>query len=170
MADPVSGWREPTSLLPLRWGSYRGRYLGGLTLVFVGGLLVQATSTYSLLALPLGLFAHIVGWCILPGIGWRRVVGAAVSALVTIVLLNGAPAMGFLAFPLAAWLLVRQRPLASYLVLVFPPFVAFLLAQSFPDYGWSAVVLPVTGAALAGTAWLGRWIATLSGRSPASPR
>lgn len=170
MPDSVTGWREPASLLPLRWGGYRGRYLAGLALVLLGGLLVQITSAYTLLVLPIGLFAHIVGWCILPGVGWRRVLGAGVSALTMVVLLNGAGATVFLVFPLAAWLLLRQRPLVSYLVLLAPPIASFLLAQLFPDYGWSAVVLPAAGAALGGAAWLGRWLATIRGRSSASTR
>jgi hypothetical protein len=170
MPDPATGWREPASSLPLRWGTYRGRYLAGLALAFAGGLLVQVTSTYSLAVRPVGLFLHITGWCILPGVGWRRVLGAAVSALTTIVLLNGAPATGFLAIPLLAWLLLRRRPLASYLAVVIPPFAGFLLAQYFPDYGWSGVVLPIAGAALVGAAWLGRWIATMSAGSSAPTR
>lgn len=35
-SGPDSGWREPTSRLPLRWGSYRVRYRLGATLL-VGG-------------------------------------------------------------------------------------------------------------------------------------
>lgn len=165
-----AGWREPASLLPLRWGSYRGRYLGGLALAFVGGLLIQLTSTYSLVVLPIGFFLHVVGWCILPGVGWRRVLGSAASALIMIVLLNGAQATPFLAATLAAWLLVRQRPLISYTVVAIPPVGGLLLAQAFPDYGWGVVVLPIAGALLAAAAWLGRSLAAMSRRSTATTR
>ncbi|GAA3732974.1 hypothetical protein GCM10022239_06620 [Leifsonia bigeumensis] len=165
-----SGWREPASLLPSRWGSYRGRYLGGLTLAFTGGLLIQLTSTYSLGVLPIGIFLHVAGWCILPGVGWRRVLASGASVLVMIILLNGAQATPFLAVTLAAWLLVRQRPLVSYLTLALPPVGGLLLAQMFPDYGWGAVVLPVAGALLAGAAWLGRSLAAMRGRNTATTR
>lgn len=165
-----SGWREPTSRLPLRWASYRSRYLAGVALILVGGLLVQLTSAYSLAVLPIGIVLHVTGWWILPGIGWRRVLASGVGALTTIVLLNGAPATVFLVFPLAAWLLVRQRPLVSYVVLAIPLLASIPLAQSFPEYGWGAVVLPIAGVVLAGSAWLGRSLAAMSGTSSASTR
>lgn len=165
-----SGWREPSSLLPLRWGPYRFRYLGGLALAVAGGLLVQVTSTYSLGVLPIGLFLHITGWCILPGIGWRRVLGAGASALTTIVILNGASAMVFLVFPLAGWLFLRQRPLVSYAVVAIPVIAAYLLAQAFSEYGWGVLVLSIGGAVLAGAAWLARSLAVISRRRPAGSR
>jgi hypothetical protein len=165
MPEPRAGWREPTTRLELRWGSYRTRYLAGVPLIFVGGMLIQLTSTYSLLVLPLGLLAHITGWCILPGIGWRRILGAGIGALSMIVLLNGAPSVAFLAFPLAAWLLIRQRPLLCYVALVVPPLIGFLLAQVYPDYGWGVVVLSIAGAAIVAAAWLARSLAAISGRS-----
>lgn len=171
MGDPVRlGWREPSSLLPLRWSSYRTRYLAGLSLAVVGGLIVQVTSTYSLGVLPIGLFLHILGWCILPGIGWRRVIGAAISALTTILLLNGATSMVFLTMPLAAWLFLRQRPLASYAALIVPAIAAYILAQAFPEYGWGALVLAIAGIVLAGAAWLGRSLAVISRRRTAKSR
>lgn len=169
-SDHRSGWREPTSRLPLRWGSYRLRYLIGLALILGGGLLVQLASAYSLWALPVGLFLHITGWCILPGIGRRRVLASGVSALMTIVLLNGAAATGLLAIPLAAWFLVRQRPLRSYVVLAVPLLASIPLAQLFPDYGWGAIVLPIAGVVVGAAAWLGRSLAAMPGKSPASTR
>ncbi len=169
--EPVPpGWREPASLLPLRWGSYRARYLAGLALILGGGLLVQLTSAYSLGVLPVGILLHVTGWCILPGIGWRRVLASGVSALMTIVLLNGASATVFLAIPLAAWLFVRQRPLLSYLVIAVPLLASAPLSQLFPDYGWGVVVLPIAGALLAGAAWLGRSLAAMSRESTARTR
>ncbi|MBN9150802.1 MAG: hypothetical protein J0H56_05210 [Micrococcales bacterium] len=165
MPESRPKWREPASRLPLRWGSYTARYAAGVALIFAGGALVQLTSAYSLVVLPLGLFAHTTGWCILPGVGWRRILGAGIGALTTIVLLNGAPATVFLVFPFAAWLLLRQRPLVSYLTVVVPLLVAAVLSQTFPDYGWGVVVLSISGAALTGAAWLARSLAAMSGRS-----
>lgn len=170
MSEPDARWREPSSLLPLRWGNYRGRYIAGIALIFVGAALIQLTSTYSLLVLPLGVLAHITGWCILPGIGWRRILASGVGALTAIVLLNGAPATVFLAFPFAAWLLLRQRPALAYLTLVVPLAVSFLLSQYFPDYGWGVVVLSIAGVGLIATAWLARSLAAMSGRSTANSR
>lgn len=163
-------WREPTKALPLRWGSYRGRLMSGIALIFVGGILIQLTSAYSLFVLPLGLFAHIVGWCILPGIGWRRVVGAGVSAVTMIVMLNGAPSTVFLVLPLACWLFIRQRPILSYAALVILPVAALLLAQAFPDYGWGILVVSIAGAALVGSAWVARSLAAIGGKSTAIAR
>lgn len=165
MPTPRTRWREPASLLPLRWGTYRGRFLAGVTLIFLGAALVQLTSAYSLLVLPLGLFAHITGWCILPGIGWRRILGAGVGALMTIILLNGAPSTVFLVVPFATWLLVRQRPILSYVTLVIPPLASIVLAQLFPDYGWGVAVLSIAGAVLIASAWLARSLAAISGKS-----
>ncbi len=131
---------------------------------------MQLTSTYSLAVLPVGIVLHVTGWCILPGVGWRRVLASGVGALTTIVLLNGAPATVFLAFPLAAWLFVRQRPPVGYLVLAIPLLVSIPLAQSFPDYGWGVIVLPIAGIVLAVSAWLARSLAAMSGISSASTR
>lgn len=171
MPDPArTGWREPSSLLPLRWGSYRLRYLAGLGLAIAGGLLVQVTSTYSLGVLPIGLFLHILGWCILPGIGWRRVLAAAFSALTTILLLNGATSMVFLIMPLAAWLFLRQRPIASYSVLLVPAISAYILSQVFSEYGWGVLVLTIALVVLAAAAWLGRSLAVISRQRPAKSR
>lgn len=163
MSDSRSLWREPTIALPLRWGSYRSRLLAGVCLIFAGGILLQLTSAYTLMVLPIGLLIHSAGWCILPGIGWRRVVGAAASAMTMIVLLNGAPSTVFLVVPLAAWLVVRLRPLLSYSTLIIPLITSWFLAQLFPDYGWSVIVLLVAGTALIGAAWLSRILAAVSG-------
>lgn len=170
MPGTHSPWREPTKSLRLRWGSYRGRLMSGIALMFVGGVLIQLTSAYSLYVLPLGLFAHIVGWCILPGIGWRRVVGAAVSALTMVVMLNGAPSTVFLVLPLACWLFTRQRPLLSYAALVIIPVAALLLAQAFPDYGWGIVVVSIAGTVVVGSAWVARSLVAIGGKSTAIAR
>ncbi len=164
MSDSRLSWREPTRSLALRWGTYPTRLLAGLGLIFGGGILVQFTSAYSLVVLPVGLAAHITGWLILPGIGWRRIVGSLAGSLAAIVLLNGASAVWALALPLAAWLLIRQRPPLSYVTLVVPLATMFLLEQFFTDYGWGVLVLSVAGAAVVGAAWVGRAFAAISGK------
>jgi len=170
MVELAAEWREPAHRLLLRWGTYRARYLTGLALLFLGGILVQFTSTYSLLVLPLGLAATITGWCILPGIGWRRVLAAVIGAFATVLLLNGAPATLFLVAPLAVWLLLRERPVLSYSVLLIPIVTALFLTQFFPDYGWGVLVLTIAGATLVGSAWLARSLAAMSGGSSVNPR
>ncbi|MEO6942438.1 MAG: hypothetical protein ABI238_07480 [Terrimesophilobacter sp.] len=170
MPELRTTWREPARALPLRWGNYGLRLLAGIALIFIGGALIQFTSAYSLVVLPVGLFAHVVGWCIIPGIGWRRVLGAAVSAVTMILLLNGAPGTVFLVLPFACWLLIRQRPLLSFSTLVVPLIASYLLAQVFPDYGWGVIVLSLAGAVLVGAAWLARSLAAMSGKSSAIAR
>lgn len=162
MSDSRVSWREPTRNLPLRWGSYVTRQILGICLIFAGGLVVQLTSAYSLIVLPLGLAAHIFGWLILPAIGWRRVFGAVAGSLAVIVLLNGASATWALAFPLAAWFLIRQRPVLSYLALVLPVGTMFVLEQLYPDYGWGVIVLSIAGVVVSGAAWLGRTLVATS--------
>ena len=166
MADPPLSkpgvWREPATTLSLRWGSYRSRLIIGLVLAFVGGLIIQLTSAYSLVALPSGVVLHVVGWCILPGIGWRRVLGATLGALSSILMLNGASSTVFLAIALAAWLFLRQRPLVSYLVLLIPAIAAYLLSQQFEQYGSGAFVLSVGVVTIVGSAWLARSLAVIT--------
>lgn len=159
------GWREPTSLLPLRWGGYRGRYFAAVALIFVGGLLVQATSAYAPYLLSAGVGTHLLGWWILPGRGWRRFWMSLPSALVMLVLLTGGPSSASLVVPLAGWLYVRQRPARCYAVLLAPFAAGVILGQGFPQYGFGAIVLTAAGAVLVGSAWLARLLAN-SGRIP----
>ena len=81
--------REPTALIPLRWGTYRERYLGGLWLIIGGGVAIAGSDTYVLLLLLAGTVAHAVGWCILPSAGWRRLVVVFPSTLAMWLLLPG---------------------------------------------------------------------------------
>ncbi|MHB1171965.1 MAG: hypothetical protein ACYCZY_05645 [Lacisediminihabitans sp.] len=158
--DRLDGWREPASLLALRWGSYRGRHLAGLLLLIGGGLLVQTSSAYTPYFLALGVSAHILGWWILPAPGWRRFWMAVPSTFVMILLLTGGVAPAALALPLAAWLYARQRPARSYPVLILPVLAGLLLGQTFPQYGFGAIVLSIAGVVLAGSAWIARFLAS----------
>ncbi|MEO7123055.1 MAG: hypothetical protein ABI400_08060 [Lacisediminihabitans sp.] len=159
------GWREPTSRHPLRWGSYRFRYAAALTLLLVGGVLVQTGSAYALYLLTLGLAIHLLGWWILPGRGWRRFWMSLPSALIMLVLLTGAESPAALVIPLAGWLYVRERPARSYPVLLAPFAAGVILGQAFPQYGSGAIVVAIATAVLVGSAWLARLIAN-SGRTP----
>ena len=154
-----AGWREPATLLPLRWGGYRARYLAALALVLAGALLAQATSAYATYFLVIGLAAHLLGWWILPSRGWRRLWASLLSAFVLVLLLTGGSSPGALVIPLAGWLFARQRPARSYIVLVAPAAAGIVLGQAFPQYGYGAIVITIAGAVLVGSAWLARLLA-----------
>lgn len=164
-ASSSDGWREPTSVLPLRWGGYRFRYVAALALVFAGGLLVQATSAYATYLLYIGMAAHVLGWWILPSRGWRRFWMSLLSATVMLVLLTGGPSSAALVIPLAGWLYLRQRRALCYLVLLAPFAAGVLLGQVFPQYGYGTIVIASAGAVLVGSAWLARLLAN-SGQTP----
>jgi hypothetical protein len=140
------GWREPTSLLPLRWGTYRLRYIGAIVLILAGALVLQAGSAYA-------------DYLILPARGVRRAAVAVPSALLVGSLLIGSVAAVLLVAPLAFWLLVRQRPGRSYLATLLPLASGLVLAQLYPQYGHGAVVVAVSLVVIVGSAWIARWIA-----------
>ena len=157
MAEP--GWREPASLRPPRWGGYRSRYGAGLSLLLAGGLLVQSGSVYAPGLMLIGMVAHLIGWWLVPGRGWRRIIVSVPSLTTVMLILNGAAAMVFLVVPRAGWLWLRQRPARSYLVLVFPALSSYVLSLFFAQYGSGALVLFVSGLVIAGSAWLARFLA-----------
>src|SRR5688572_16679834 len=128
MPDPAATaapFREPTSLLRLRWGGYRPRLLGGLLLIVAGGTAVAgggATSPFATALLFLGSAAHIVGWSVLPAAGWRRIWALIPSTFAMWFMLTGPGWLAILALPYLGWLLVRHRPIVAY------PTVAFVIA------------------------------------------
>lgn len=123
MADaPGVPWHEPTSLIPLRWGGYRTRLLGGAGLIVAGGVAVAGGSPIVNWLLAGGTIAHVAGWAILPSAGWRRVIAMGPSTIAMWALLAGPTWLAVLVIPYLGWLLVRHRPLAGY------PTVLFVLA------------------------------------------
>jgi len=165
-----SGWREPASLRPLRWGGYRARYLAALVLLVAGALLVQLGSVYTLFFLGGGVAAHVVGWVILPGRGTRRAIVAVPSALGAAALLIGSMGAVLAVLPLLAWLWTRERPLLAWTVAVLPVVAGLALAQAFPQYGSGVIVVAIALGVVVGSAWLARAIAiarrrTAAGRS-----
>lgn len=165
--EPVAAhrWREPTSLLPLRWGTHTGRYLAGLLLVVGGVIQVQGSNVWALPLLLVGTLAQAVGWSILPASGWRRLLVIVPAVGQAWVLLAGPQAIWSIVIPYLAWLLVRHRPLRSYLTAVFPAAAGILLAQSFREYSGMPVALAIAMAVLVASAWLARLIA-VSARVP----
>lgn len=128
-------WREPTSLVRLRWGGYRSRSLGGLLLVVAGGVAVAgggATSPFASALLFLGSVTHVAGWAVLPSAGWRRVWALIPSTVTMWVLLAGPTALWVLVLPYLGWLLVRHRPVASYPTVTFVLAGAVIIARILP--------------------------------------
>jgi hypothetical protein len=159
VTETDTGWREPTAQIPLRWGGYRARYLTAVALLLAGGLLVQASSFYSQQFLVVGAAAHLAGWWILPGRGWRRLWASIPSVFVMILLLTGGPSFAALVIPLAGWLWLRQRPGLSYLALIAPVAAGILLGQAFPQYGSGGIVVTISTLVMVGSAWLARLLA-----------
>ena len=168
-----SGWREPASLRPLRWGGYRGRYLAALVLLVAGALLVQLGSVYTLSFLGGGIAAHIAGWVVLPGRGGRRAIVAVPSTLGAAALLIGSMGAVLAVLPLLAWLWTRERPPLAWAVAVLPVVAGLALAQAFPQYGSGVIVVTIALVVVVGSAWLARAIAVArqrSSRTPSAPR
>src|SRR3954454_23101949 len=107
-ATPSARFREPTSLLPLRWGGYAERLWGGFALILGGGVSIAGSNTNTLWLLEVATIAHMAGWCVLPSAGWRRVVAVLPSTAAMWLLLPGPRYLVVLLLPYLAWLLVRH--------------------------------------------------------------
>ena len=159
MADQTAPfrWREPTSELPLRWGGYRTRWLGGLLLIVAGGLAIaggSASSAFANFLLAAGTVAHVTGWAVLPSIGWRRVVAMPGSTLAMWFLLTGPGWLAILVLPYLGWLLARHRPLASFPTAIFVLAAAVLAARVFgEEYSGMLPALGIVGGVMFVAAW-----------------
>ena len=152
----MSRFVEPTRALPLRWGTYTDRYLGGLALIVAGAIGLQGGNPYFGLPMALGTLAHAVGWWILPSAGWRRI-WAVVPSLAAIWILLAGPAMvGLLAIPFTAWLLVRHRPPVTLLLGLVVLSVGVALRSVFAEYVGMLPALAIMGVVLVACAWLAR--------------
>lgn len=178
MADASPGtWREPTSLLPLRWGAYRTRLAGGLLLVVAGNIAFAGgggSSSFANALLVLGPIAHITGWLILPAAGWRRIVAMVIANFAMIFLLTGPGWLAILTLPYLGWLLVRHRPVASYATALFVPAAAVMAREFFPNYTGMLPALGLVGAVIVGSAWAARAVHKAQwrlrrGRKPSNP-
>ena len=147
---------EPTRALPLRWGSYRLRYLSGLSLIVSGAIAIQGASAYVGFPLALGILAHVVGWWVMPAAGWRRIWVVLPSLLSVIILLIGPAVVGILAVPVACWLLVRHRPAVTLLFAVPVLVIGLLLRSVYAEYGGMLEALAVMGVLIAVCVWLAR--------------
>ena len=150
---------EPTRSFPLRWGTYRDRYLGGLALIVSGAIGLQGGNANFGLPLALGTLAHVVGWWILPAAGWRRIWAVLPSLAAVWILLAGPAMVGLLAVPFAAWLLVRHRPAVTLLLGIVVLAAGVALRGVFAEYSGMLPALAIMGVLVIALSWLARWIA-----------
>jgi hypothetical protein len=151
--------QEPTTGLPLRWGSYGGRYAAGLACILLGGLLLVLTNTYFLVALLLGSVLHAAGWLLLPAAGWRRILAAGPSIIAMCALLAGPTMMPMFVLPLLCWLLVRHRPAVSALAALLPLASGLLLGELLHGYPDQGLAVTVSVVVVVAAAWAARALA-----------
>ena len=154
----MTAWTEPTRALPLRWGTYAGRYLAGLALIVSGAIGLQGATASFQSAIGLGALAHVVGWWVIPSAGWRRIWVVLPSVLSVVILLTGPLALGLLAVPFSCWLLVRHRPLPTFLLAFVVLATGILLKDA--DYSGMLPSLAVIGGVIVVCAWLARFAAS----------
>ncbi|MDI2098636.1 hypothetical protein [Ruicaihuangia caeni] len=150
---------EPTMALPLRWGTWQGRSIAGAALIVGGMIGLQAASTTFLLPLITGTVAHVVGWWIMPAAGWRRHVVVFPCGVQIWLILTGPQSMWTLIVPYLAWLLVRHRPLRSYVTGLFVIAYGVFAASVFSEYSQLLPALAGAMAVIAGSALVARKIA-----------
>ncbi len=154
--DPAG--QEPTALLPLRWGHAAERSAAGLLLIVAGAVTIAGANAFAFWVLLPGTLAHVAGWCIQPSDGWRRVVAAILSTPAAWLLLTGPHFIGVLVLPYLGWLLVRHRPVRSYVTVIFPIAGAVLLGSAVTDYSGMLAALAIEGGVLVASAWAARLI------------
>lgn len=149
----------------------RERLLAGALLLTAGAVAVQGTSVHVFVLLPLGLLAHVVGWLLVPGDLWRRIVAGSVSTLSMLALLSGPSALWLAAVPLAGWILARRRHPLAYLVVAVPLAVGVGLGLLADGYAGMATGAAVQVAVVVASAWAGAGIERLARRGrPRRPR
>jgi hypothetical protein len=147
---------EPTRRIPLRFGTYESRYLGGLLYLAAGTVILISTNTYTIGFLLLGTVAHCFGWAILPATGPRRLWAFWPSLLAIWLMLTGPQILFVMAATLLGWLVVRERPLRTYLVLLFPIASGVIMAYSFHSNHYEPLAFGIESIVVVGSAWLAR--------------
>lgn len=156
----MTSFVEPTRRLQLRWGTYTGRYLAGLLYIAAGVVILLSTNIYAIGFLLLGTLAQTTGWFILPATGARRLWAFGPSLVASFLLLTGPQILYAMAATLLGWLLVRERPLRSYIVLLFPVVSGVIMANEFHASTWEPLAFGIECLVVAGSAWLARFLAT----------
>ena len=166
MSDPaLRRWTEPTRALPLRWGHYNDRYVLGIVLIVGGGVELQGSNTWTLPFLLIGTLAHAVGWSILPALGRTRLLAVVPATGQLWLMLTGPLSVWTLVVPYACWLLVRGRPLRSYVTVLLPLANGFVVPLFFTEYSGMLPALVISLAVFVGAAWLARAIASRPART-----
>jgi hypothetical protein len=158
------GFSEPTRRLALRWGTYESRYIGGILYLLAGIAIIDSSNTYTIGFLLLGTLAHCFGWAILPATGRRRLWAFWPSLLAVWLMLTGPQILFVMAAVLLGWLLVRERPLRSYVVLLFPIASGVIMAYSFHSNHGEPLALAIESVVVVASAWLARLLASTSRR------
>ncbi|CAO1653334.1 hypothetical protein I6E68_04010 [Salinibacterium sp. NSLL150] len=152
-------FREPTRRLPLKWGHYADRYYAGLVLIIAGAMHLQGANNYTLIILLIGTTSTVVGYSIMPAKGWRRMIVALPAVTQIWLMLTGPMSMWTLVIPLLCWLIVRHRPLISYLALALPIANGIILPRFYQEYSQMPQALAISFVVLVAAAWLARLIA-----------
>jgi len=157
--DPVP-WREPTSLLPLRWGDAATRWWAGCWWIVGGGLAIAGSNTFSLWVLGIGTLFSVAGWCVLPSAGWRRTVAVGPAVLAMWLLLTGPRFVIVLVIPYLCWLLVRHRPWVTVFTAIPVVAIALLVGEVFGgDYSRMLEALGVVAVTMVASGWAAGLIA-----------
>lgn len=155
----VRAWHEPTRELNLHWGGYRGRWIAGLAMIVVGTACILVTTAYSLPFLLVGSLIQPAGWAVLPSTIGRRVAVVVPVLGFTWLMLGGSGFAWCYAIMLAAWLLVRLRPLPAFAVLALPIASSLVLPQFVTTYEQGWITILVSSVVVVASAWLARWCA-----------
>ncbi|MGV8851120.1 MAG: hypothetical protein ACOH14_13100 [Rhodoglobus sp.] len=158
-ASALSRHWEPTRRLPLKWGRYNDRYFVGLVLIIAGAVHLQGANNYTLIILLIGTTSTAVGWSIMPARGWRRMIVVLPTVSQIWIMLTGPMSMWTLSIPLLCWLIVRHRPLISYLALLLPIANGIILPRFFQEYSSMPEALAISAVVVVATAWVARAIA-----------
>ena len=138
----------------VRWGDPRWRYGIGLVTIVLGAAATNLTSTYSLWFLAIGPAVQLLGWLILPGPLWRRLLVLLPCLVAALVLVAGPDFAGAFAVLLAGWLFARHRPVLSYLALLPVIVLSFVLKDLLNEYGQNWVALLSGALTTVACAWL----------------
>jgi hypothetical protein len=152
----VARGSEPTRRIALRFGTYESRYLGGLLYISAGTVVVLSANTYTVGFLLLGTLAHCFGWALLPATGARRLWAFGPSLLAVWLMLTGPQILFVMVLVLLGWLLVRERPLRSFVVLLFPIASGVIMAYSFHSNHDEPLAFGIESAVVIASAWLAR--------------
>ena len=152
-------WREPASLLTLRWGAYGPRLITGLAMLVVGSACILVTTAYSLPFLLVGSLMQPAAWAVIPSTIGRRVAVALPVLGFTWLMLGGSGFAWCYAVTLAAWLLVRLRPLVSFAVLLLPIASSLVIPLFVTTYEQGWITILTSTIVIVAAAWIARYTA-----------